>query len=79
MVQSSQKIEPPKLFGSMSSEDADSWIFSIELYLQAENRIPPAQHWLHAVLNLSADAAIWFRAQTVDLSSLSWDLLKVAL
>ena len=37
------------------------------------------QHGLPAALNLSADAAIWFRAQTVDLNSLSWDLLKLAL
>ena len=51
----------------------------MELYFHAENRILPAQCGLHAVLNLSADAAIWFRAQTADLNSLSWDLLKIAL
>ena len=79
MVQSSVKIEPPKSFGGMSSEDVDSWIFSMELYFHAENRILPVQCGLHAALNLSADAAIWFRVQTVDLNLLSWDSLKIAL
>ena len=51
----------------------------MELYFHAENRILPVQHGLHAVLNLSADAAIWFRAQTADLNLLSWDSLKIAL
>ena len=51
----------------------------MELYFHAENRIPPVQHGLHAVLNLLADAAIWFRVQTADLNLLSWDLLKIAL
>ena len=51
----------------------------MELYFHAENRILPVQCGLHAVLNLSADAAIRFRAQTVDLSSLSWASLKIAL
>ena len=51
----------------------------MELYFHAENRILPAQHGLCAMLNLSVDAAIWFRAQTADLSSLSWDSLKLAL
>ena len=63
----------------MSSEDVNSWIFIMEMYFHAENRIPPAQHELHAALNLLADAAIWFRAQTADLNSLSWNLLKIAL
>ena len=79
MVQSSVKIEPPKLFGSTSSKDVDSWIFSMELYFHAENRVPPVQCGLHAAPNLSDDAAIWFRAQAVDLNSLSWDSLKIAL
>ena len=79
MVQSSVKIEPPKAFGGTSSEDVDSWIFSIELYFHAENRIPPVQRGLRAVLNLLANAAIWFRAQQVDLNSLSWDSLKISL
>ena len=79
MVQSSVKIEPPKVFGGTSSEDVDSWIFSMELYFHAENRIPPAQRGLRAALNLSADAAVWFRAQQADLNSLSWDSLKIAL
>ena len=79
VVQSSVKIEPPKLFGGTSSKDVDFWIFSMELSFYAENRIPPVQHRLHAVLNLSGDAAIWFRAQTADLNSLSWDSLKIAL
>ena len=51
----------------------------MELYFHNENRIPPVQHRLHAVLNLSADAAIWFRAQTADLNLLNWDSLKNAL
>ena len=51
----------------------------MELYFHAENRIPPAQHGLPAALNLSADAAVWFRAQQADLNSLSWDSLKIAL
>ena len=55
----------------MSSEDVDSWIFSMELYFHAENRIPPVQRGLGAVLNLLADAAVWFRVQTADLNSLS--------
>ena len=79
MVQSLVKIEPPKVFGGTSSEDVDSWIFSMEFYFHAENRIPPVQRGLHAVLNFSADAAIWFRAQTADLNLLSWDSLKIAL
>ena len=79
MVQSLVKIEPPKAFGGTSSEDVDSWIFSMELYFHAENRIPPAQCGLHAALNLSADAAVWFRVQQADLNSLSWDSLKIAL
>ena len=79
VVQSSVKIEPPRAFGSTSSEDVDSWIFSIELYFHAENRIPPVQHGLHAVLNLLADAAIWFRVLTADLNLLSWDSLKIGL
>ena len=79
MVQSSVKIEPPKAFGGTSSEDIDSWIFSMELYFHAENRILPVQHGLCAALNLSADAAIWFRVQQVDLNSFSWDSLKIAL
>ena len=78
MVQSFVKIEPPKSFGGTSSEEMDSWIFSMELYFHAENGIPPAQCGLHAVLNLSADAAIWFIVQTADLNSLSWDSLKIA-
>ena len=73
------KIKPPKLFGGMSSEDVDSWIFGIELYFHAENRIPPAQHGLRAALNLSADAAIWFKAQTADFNLLSCNSLKIAL
>ena len=56
--QSLVKIEPPKAFGGTSSEDMDSWIFSMELYFHAENRILPAQHGLRAALNLSADVAI---------------------
>ena len=79
MVQSFVKIEQPKSFGSMSLEDVDSWIFSMELYFHAENQIPPVQHGLHPVLNLSADEAILFRAQTADLNSLSWDWQKIAL
>ena len=79
MVQSSVKIESPKAFGGTSSEDVDSWIFSMELYFHAENQILPAQHGLRAVLNLSADAAIKFRAQQADLNSLSWDSLKIAM
>ena len=79
MVQSSVKIEPPKAFGGTSSEDVDSWIFSMELYFHAENQIPPVQRGLRAALNLSADAAVWFRAQQADLNSLSWDSLKIAL
>ena len=79
VVQSSVKIEPPKAFGGTSSEDVDSWIFSIKLYYHAENRILPVQRGLHAVLNLSADAAVWFRAQTADHDSLSWNSLKIAL
>ena len=79
MVQSLVKIEPPKVFGGISSEDVDSWIFSMELYFHAKNRILPAQRGLRAALNLSADAAVWFRAQQVDLNSLSWDSLKIAL
>ena len=51
----------------------------MELYFHAENRIPPAQRGLRAALNLSADAAVWFRAQQADLNSLSWDSLKIAL
>ena len=51
----------------------------MELYFHAENRILPAQRGLRAALNVSADAAIWFRAQTADLNLLSWDSLKVAL
>ena len=51
----------------------------MELYFYAENRIPTAQHGLHAALNLLADAAIWFRAQQADLNSLSWDSLKIIL
>ena len=39
----------------------------------------PVQRGLRAVLNLSADAAVWFRAQQADLNSLSWDSLKIAL
>ena len=79
VVQSSVKIEPPKSFGGTSKEDMGSWTFSIELCFHAENRILPAQCGLHAVLNLSANAAIWFRVQTADLNLLSWDLLKVSL
>ena len=78
VVQSSVKIEPPKAFGGTSSENVDSWIFSMELYFHAKNRIPPVQHGLLAVLNLSADAAIWFRVQQADLNSLSWDPLKIS-
>ena len=51
----------------------------MELYFHAENRIPPVHHGLCAALNLSADAAIWFRVQTADLNLLSWDSLKIAL
>ena len=79
MVQSSVKIELPIAFGGTSSEDVDSWIFSMELYFNTENRILPAQCGLHAALNLSADAAIWFREQTEHLNLLSWDSLKFAL
>ena len=79
VVQSSVKIVPPKLFGSTSSKDVDFWIFIMELYFHAENQIMPVQCGLCAVLNLSADAAIWFKAQTVDLNSLSWDSQKIAL
>ena len=79
MVQSLVKIEPPKAFGGTSSEDVDSWIFSMELYFHAENWILPVQRGLHAALNLSADAAIWFRVQQADLNSLSWDSLKIAM
>ena len=48
----------------------------MELYFHAEDRILPAQYGLCAALNLSSDAVIWFRAQTADLNSLSWDSLK---
>ena len=51
----------------------------MKLYYHAENRILPAQHGLHAVLNLLADAAIWFKVQTGDLNLLSWDSQKTAL
>ena len=51
------RIEPPKAFGGTSSEDVDSWIFSMELYFYAENQITPVQCGLRAALNLSADAA----------------------
>ena len=49
----------------------------MELYFYAENRNPPVQYRLHAVLNLLADANVWFRVQTADLNSLSWDSLKL--
>ena len=51
----------------------------MELYFYAENRNLPVQHGLRNALNLLADAAIWFRAQTADLNLSSWDLLKNAL
>ena len=75
VVQSLVKIEPPKAFGGTSSENVESWIFSMELYFYAENQILPVQHGLRAVLSLSNDAAIWFGVQTADLNSLSWDSL----
>ena len=53
--------------------------FQHRIVFHAENRIPPAQHRLHVALNLLANAAIWFRAQTADLNSLSWDSLKISL
>ena len=37
VIQSSVKIEPPKLFGSISYEDVDSRIFSMRLYFHAKN------------------------------------------
>ena len=52
------KIEPPISFGGTSSEDVDSWIFSMELYFYGENRILLAQRGLRAALNPSANAAI---------------------
>ena len=51
----------------------------MELYFHAENQILPVQHGLHAALNLLADPAIWFREQTADLNSFSWDSLIIAL
>ena len=36
------KIEPPKAFAATQSEDIDSWIYSMNLYFQAEARIPAA-------------------------------------
>ena len=71
MVQSSVKIEPPKPFGSISLEDIDTWIFSIELYFYAENRVEMVHHGVHAALNLSANTDIWFRVYKADLNSLS--------
>ena len=51
----------------------------MELYFHTENQILPVQCGLCAALNLLANAAIWFRAQTLDLSLLSWGSLKIAL
>ena len=36
------KIEPPKAFAATQSEAIDSWIYSMNLYFQAEARIPAA-------------------------------------
>ena len=41
MVQSLVKIEPPKAFGGTSSEDMDSWIFSMESFLHAKRMEAP--------------------------------------
>ena len=60
-----------KPFGGKNNEDIDSWIFSMDLYFKVEQYIPQSQRAIRAALNLTADAAVWFRAKNSNLDALT--------
>ena len=62
-----------------NDEDIDSWIFSMDLFFKVEQHIPPTQRAISAALNLTTDAAVWFRAKNPNLDALTWPELKVHL
>ena len=41
-------------------------------YFKLESCIPPTQRVVRAALNLTADAAAWFRAKNPNLDGLTW-------
>ena len=59
---SSLKFGLPKPFaGGLNAIVLDTWLFQIKLNFQMEDRIPVTKRMTRAVINLTGQAADWFR------------------
>ena len=71
---SSLKFELPKPFaGGINATVLDTWLFQMNLYFQMEDHIPVAKRATRAVMNLTGQAADWFRVQNWDPTSMTWE------
>ena len=74
------KVDMLKTFrgAKLDAAEINSWVFSMNLYFTALN-LPEHMRVVRAALNLADKAAVWLRAQDIDLAAISWDALAECL